>query len=143
MPTRTTHVGHPISLVLFDGHCALCNRTVRWLLRVDRGHTLSFAPLQGPTAEEVQERHPELASIDSVVYVRREASIERISVESDAVLDLFGDLGFAPRMARLARLAPKGLRDAAYRVIAKHRYSWFGRYETCRIPAPGDSRFLP
>lgn len=129
-------------LVLYDGHCALCHRAVRLLLRLDRRRLLRFAPLQGATAKAVLERHPRLAGVDSIVYVRRNDD-ERVSVESDAMLDILAELGVLRLAAWAARWAPRALRDAAYRAMAKRRYRWFGRYETCRIPAAGDPRFLP
>jgi predicted DCC family thiol-disulfide oxidoreductase YuxK len=130
-------------LVLYDGHCALCDRTVRWLLRLDRQGHLRFAPLQGSTAAAVRQRRPGLAAIDSIVYLRRDETEERLSVESDAVLDILADLGVFRLAARMARLVPRRLRDLAYRAVARRRYRWFGRYETCRIPPAGDPRFLP
>jgi predicted DCC family thiol-disulfide oxidoreductase YuxK len=129
-------------LVLYDGLRALPPRG-SFIAAPDRRRFLRFAPLQGPTAKAVLERHPRLAGVDSIVYVRRNDDDERVSVESDAMLDILAELGVLRLAAWAARWTPRALRDAAYRAMAKRRYRWFGRYETCRIPAAGDPRFLP
>ena len=55
-------------LVLYDGNCGLCAKSVRWILDHERAHTIVFAPLQGSTAALARERYPQIpASIDTVV----------------------------------------------------------------------------
>jgi len=40
-------------------------------------------------------------------------------------------------------IVPKLVRDATYRAVAKRRYRWFGRRETCYLPDPSEAvRFL-
>src|SRR5687768_10489456 len=57
-------------LVLYDGTCGLCARSVRWILRHERDHALRFAPLQGETARALKARFPNIPeSIDTIVYV--------------------------------------------------------------------------
>ena len=49
----------------------------------------------------------------------------------------------AQRLAGVLRLVPRGWRDAAYRALARNRYRWFGRHDTCHLPAPEQAaRFL-
>jgi len=74
-----------------------------------------------------------------------------ILYKSDAVLEILkcvgGLWGFSRRDAfgmRLLRMTPKGVRDSVYDWIARNRYAWFGKYESCKIPLPETrSRFLP
>lgn len=57
-------------LVLYDGDCGLCARSMRWILEHERDHTILFAPLQDLTAALARERYPRIpASIDTVAYV--------------------------------------------------------------------------
>ncbi len=125
-------------IVFFDGVCGLCNRFVDRLLRVDRKRVLRFAPLQGRTA---QERLPAgmADALESVVYLRDGAVIQR----SDAALWILIDLGGWRVMYRGFFIVPRFVRDAVYDWIARNRYRWFRKYETCRLPTPEErARFL-
>jgi predicted DCC family thiol-disulfide oxidoreductase YuxK len=133
-------------VVLFDGVCALCNRTVQHLLERDRRGVLRFAPLQGPTAAALWQRHPgRNPGLKTMVYVRDFGTPDEVLFfRSRAVLEILSDLGGPWRWVRLARLIPGPIRDAVYNAIARRRYAWFGRYDACRLPSPGqEERFLP
>lgn len=133
-------------LVLYDGHCALCNGLIRLLVRVDRSRQLRFAPLQGTTARKI----PDLPEVDetapeSILFVKNPDSAEPdVRERSDAVLDIFRELGGPWRLLDVFRMVPRGARDAVYRWIARNRYRWFGRYESCPMPPPeARNQFLP
>ncbi len=55
--------------------------------------------------------------------------------DSDAVLRIYEGLGWPWRVAALARLVPRPLRDPVYRLVARNRYRLFGRRETCWLPS--------
>jgi predicted DCC family thiol-disulfide oxidoreductase YuxK len=134
------------NLVLYDGVCGLCHRLVRFLVAIDRGNSLCFAPLQGATATRLAERHGfSQHDPDSVVYVRSFGlEEERVFYRSDAVLAAIGDVGGLWWIASWARILPRFLRDGVYRFVARRRYRWFGRFDSC--PAPPRElrgRFLP
>src|SRR5260370_34879595 len=61
-------------VLLYDGVCGLCNASVSMVLRHDRQGTLRFAALQSSYGEAVKARHPELASVDSIVFVEQSPS---------------------------------------------------------------------
>lgn len=64
--------------------------------------------------------------------------------KSDAALGAIASLGGAWRLAALLRAVPRPLRDFLYDAVARNRYRWFGKRETCRLPGPGErARFLP
>lgn len=64
-------------------------------------------------------------------------------MESDAALEIARLMGGPWRVFGAARLLPRGIRDWAYRLIARNRYRLFGRTESCRIPTPAlRARFL-
>ena len=133
------------NLVLYDGVCALCNGTVRFLLRIDRRNMLAFAPLQGPTAARLAERHGFASDVRSIVYVRSFGlKHERVHTKSEAVLRVLGDVGGVWWLFSLLRLVPRFLRDPVYDWVARHRYRWFGKYDQCPLPPPElRGRFLP
>ena len=144
------------NLVLYDGVCGLCNRMVRFLLRIDRRKVLSFAPLQGPTAARLAERHgfplagvgageAGASALRSMVYVRNFGlKRERAYLRSDAVLRSLGDVGGLWWLVSLLRVVPRFLRDPVYDWVARNRYRWFGKHESCPLPPPEQrARFLP
>ena len=132
-------------VVLFDGVCALCDASVRWLIGVDEKRVLHYAPLQGETGSAVLARHPEAdASLSTVVYVRHLGTDdETIYERSDAAFQILRDLGGWWRLLSWGRLVPRPIRDLVYDWIAKHRYRWFGKLDACRLPETSAAdRFL-
>jgi predicted DCC family thiol-disulfide oxidoreductase YuxK len=125
---------------------------VQWVLARDGVGTLCFAPLQGETARPILARHPELAGVDSVVWVEggpealeaREAR-EIVNVRSAAAMAVGRYLGGGWSIAaRLATLVPRPVRDWCYDQVARHRHALTGRGPECLLPtAEEKKRFLP
>lgn len=132
-------------LLLFDGGCALCHRTVRFLLRADRRGALRFAPLDGETAAALAVRWPQIGDADSVVLVSSPEGEPRVALRSAAVIGALRLAGGPWRLAAsLLALVPRPLRDVAYDFVARRRQRWFGRYPSCPPPpAAWRDRFLP
>ncbi len=133
-------------ILLFDGVCVLCNRTVRFLMRRNRGRVFRFAALDGETALAVFVRHPELARDDqSVVLVEDFGQPgERVLQRSDAALQALRLMGGGWRVAGLLKVCPRRLRDGVYRFVARRRYRWFGKLSHCPVPRSDEkTRFLP
>lgn len=134
-------------VLLYDGGCGFCAASVRFVLRHEGRHTLRFAPLDGEFGRAVRSRHPELAGVDSVVWVEPASGQrpESAQVRSAAALEVARYLGGAWRLAAVTRLVPGRLRDAAYDVIARHRHVLPGRADACLLlpPPEAQGRFLP
>lgn len=114
-------------LLLYDGGCALCNGTVRFVLRRERAHRLRFAPLEGRTARGVIGRHPEIAGLDSVVWVSDPgAPGELVRTGSDAVLALARYMGGPWRALAVSRILPRSWRDRLYNFVARNRHCVVG-----------------
>ncbi len=131
-------------VLLYDGVCALCNTTVRLILRHDRRGLVQFAALQSPYGQAVAARHPVIQQIDSVVWLEPGvAGQERLWMRSDAALRVAAYLGGVWRLWLVAAIIPRPLRDWVYDQVARYRYRLFGRYATCPIPpAEVRARFL-
>ncbi len=131
-------------LVLYDGDCPLCHRSVRWLLRIDRRRRLQFAPLQGVTAAAVIDRAGLPDDLDSVLFVEHPGSDrERVFARSTGVLRALAAIGGGWRVVSWLRLVPRPLRDAVYDFVARRRNRWYGRLDGCPLPAPEErDRFL-
>ncbi|UYV13187.1 MAG: DCC1-like thiol-disulfide oxidoreductase family protein [Phycisphaera sp.] len=123
---------HPI--ILFDGTCGLCDRTVRLVSRLDRKGRFRFAPLQSEAAAFLFQRHHVPESIDSIVLVHQGSDGGRARVQSDAAIGVARLLGFPWSLAVVFLAIPRPIRDAAYRFIARHRYRVFGRVDACGLP---------
>lgn len=139
--------GPPVrQLVLYDGTCGLCDRSVQQLLRLDRRGVLSYAPLQGATAAALAAagRLPVGPGFDSMAFVRDAGSgRETVLLRSDAVLAALAAAGVPRWLLAPARAVPQRLRDRLYDAVARRRYAWFGRVDACRLPAPEvRARFL-
>lgn len=131
-------------VLLFDGVCGFCDRTVRFVLARDRDGSMRFAPLQGEFARDVFARHPELRGADSLVLVESPGRPEeRVATRSEAVLRIAAYIGGSWRVLALFRIVPRAVRDAGYTLFARFRYRLFGRYDTCAVPSPEErSRFV-
>ncbi|MFL5814204.1 MAG: thiol-disulfide oxidoreductase DCC family protein [Bdellovibrionia bacterium] len=126
----------PSSIVFFDGVCNLCNGFVDFLVRQDHRRVLRFASLQGKTSRDLLGLGAG-EKLESVVFYQNGST----SSESLAVLRILSSLGGAWRLTVLLRVIPGFVRDPIYRFIARNRYRWFGKRETCRLPSP-DERAL-
>lgn len=130
-------------VLLYDGLCGFCDRTVRTILARDPGGAMRFAPLQGEFARLILKRHPSLRNIDSLILVDDSFEDPTPLVRSEAVLAIAAYLGGPWRAAGLARVLPRNLRDRAYDLFAGHRHRLFGRYDACPLPRAEDrARFI-
>lgn len=131
-------VANPI--ILYDGVCGLCHRTVRFLIRRDRG-LLRYAPLQGETAHALRTVHPKIPlTLESVVFV----DDGRVYLRSQAFFHAAKYLRWPWRWAHHLRWLPAWVTDGFYRLIARVRYRVWGNVDSCTLPTTDDvSRLLP
>lgn len=130
----------PLPIIFFDGVCGVCNAFVDIMLHIDKGQVFHFAPIQGETAQKLLPPLGDNPGEWSIVLLDEAGVLER----SDACLAILRRLGGVWRVFGWLRFLPRALRDGAYRVIARNRYRWFGRRETCRVPTADERvRFLP
>ncbi len=128
------------AVIVFDGVCALCSRWVRFLLRFDRAGRYRFAAMQGEHGRDLLALHG-LDPDDPLSFLLVENGTAY--TDTDAIVRVVSGLGGAWRLAGVARWLPRRLRDAAYRWLARNRYRWFGRHDSCFLPTPEQrGRFL-
>lgn len=128
-------------MLLFDGECGLCQRLVRWLMRLDRAGRLRYAPLQGPSAQGYLRAHG-LPTVDfeTLVFVPDWSRRERPeffvrtagAMAALRAVDRRGARWFANGLS----LFPVGMRDAGYRLVARGRYVVFGPWRPRPWPRP-------
>ena len=128
-------------ILLFDGHCNLCNAWVQFIVKRDSAGTIRFASLQSGAGRRLLEEHKiDENYIESLVFVEE----ERFSVSSNAAIRTLSYLDSWQKHLIFLSVVPRTLRDLVYRFIARNRYKWFGRREQCMIPTPElKERFLP
>lgn len=132
-------------VIVYDGECGFCNSSIQFVLRTDRSRRVRFAPRQGSFGGAVRERHPELQSVVSMIWLEPAADgkPERTAVRSEAVIKLGEYLGGWFRLASMGRILPVPIRDALYDVIARYRKRLPAGRQTCLLPTPEQrARFL-
>ena len=119
------------AVILFDGLCNLCNGTVDFLIKKDRKKQFRFIPLQSEKGKSLIQKFQIPINTDSVILI----NANKAYFESDSVIEIARMLNYPWKLGVLGKFIPKKIRDGIYRLIAKNRYRWFGKRETCRIPA--------
>jgi predicted DCC family thiol-disulfide oxidoreductase YuxK len=130
----------PGPVLLFDGECGLCNRTVRLLLRLDRRGVLRFAALQSEPAQEFLRTHGlPTEDFSTMVFVPDWArrSEKRFALRTDGVAGALWMCGGGSRvLAALLYMIPRLVRDAVYKFVSRTRYKFFGPWRACPLPRP-------
>jgi predicted DCC family thiol-disulfide oxidoreductase YuxK len=119
-------------IVLFDGVCNLCNKSVQFILKHEKAPVFHFASIQSKTGKELLAwcGLPPVFS-DAVIYVE----MGKIHMASTAALKIGQRLKFPWSLISSAGLiVPKPIRDWIYLQIGMNRYQWFGKREVCMIP---------
>lgn len=126
-------------VVLYDGVCGLCQKSVRFILRHEREPLLTFAALTSETGQRLLKQRGVDEGVDAMVLVEA----ERTLVGPDAALAMCAYLKRPYRWLKGFRIFPASIRALLYRWIARKRYRWFGRTESCPLPEPDQAeRFL-
>jgi predicted DCC family thiol-disulfide oxidoreductase YuxK len=128
-------------VVLYDGECGMCDRSVSFVLAHDRAAVFRFAALQGPWAQALLRRHRRPSTEFSTMLVA--TADGRVLERSRAAFHVLRRLGGPWRVLALLRFLPRTLTDWAYDQVAKRRMAIFGRLDACRIPRPEErARFV-
>ena len=120
-------------IILFDGVCNLCDSSVQYIIKRDEKDIFRFTSLQSQLGQEIQQYLGIIdRKIDSIVlYIPNQAYYYK----SGAVLEIAKDLPFFNWLS-IFKIIPSWLRDSVYDYVAKNRYKWYGKQESCMIPSP-------
>ncbi len=123
----------PHGLVLFDGVCNFCNDRINFIIKHDTKNYFRFAPLQSETGKKVlRENGRDEADPDTFILVENGKAYDRTT----AALRIARKLNGAWPLMYAFIIVPPFIRDVVYRIIAKNRYRWWGKKESCMIPTP-------
>ncbi|RFU63580.1 thiol-disulfide oxidoreductase DCC family protein [Bacillus sp. V59.32b] len=119
-------------IVLFDGVCNFCNSSVQFILKKDPEAHYRFGSLQSDIGRELIEKYGLSQSLNSIVLIENDKSY----IKSTAALKISRNLKGGWKLLSILRIIPKPLRDFFYDIIARNRYKWFGKQDSCMLPSP-------
>jgi predicted DCC family thiol-disulfide oxidoreductase YuxK len=128
-------------ILLYDGVCGLCNRFVSFILKRDRKDRFRFAALQSNFARSILERHGLNPDVLDTIYLVLDHALpsERLLSRNEAATAVLRELGGFWRVwAGLLDILPQQFRDRRYNLVARNRYRFFGKHETCPLPQEKD-----
>jgi len=125
--------GRERPIIVFDALCPLCSANAQFVLKHDRRAHFRLARMQDGAGAALYRRFGiDPAEPETMIVVLGDRALR----DSDAVIAVWRGLGWPWRLASLARLVPRIVRDPLYRWVARHRYRLFGRRRTCWRPSP-------
>ncbi|MDH7445641.1 thiol-disulfide oxidoreductase DCC family protein [Aquimarina sp. 2201CG14-23] len=121
-------------IVLFDGVCNLCNGAVNFIIRHDKNDVFRYASLQSDIGRTLAEEfNIDTSKLDTILLIEPKKNYYH---KSTAALHIARQLSGGYPLIFVFLILPKFLRDSVYDFIAKNRYKWFGKRESCVIPTP-------
>lgn len=120
-----------MNIILFDGVCNLCNWSVNFIIKHDINNRFKFTPQQSKIGKKIL-----LAKgfnpLDSSTIVL--VAGDKLFTKSDAIIEIGKQLSGWPKTVIILKIVPKLIRDYAYSIISKYRYTIFGKKQVCMIP---------
>lgn len=118
-------------IILFDGLCNLCSWSVNFILNRDKKDIFRFASIQSETAKQILSKFKLPVDFEESVIL-----IENNSVyfKSEAALRISKNLRHLWPLLFVLIIVPRFVRDSIYNFIAKNRFKWFGKKESCYTP---------
>ena len=120
-------------VVIFDGVCNLCNRSVQFILNHESTPKLKFVPLQSAAGSRIMRLHG-FSPEDVRTFVLVLAG--KPYIKSDAAIQISKFLRSPWSLLGAIRIVPRPIRNWGYDLVARNRYRWFGRTESCMVPTP-------
>ncbi|NRD19995.1 DUF393 domain-containing protein [Winogradskyella eckloniae] len=122
-------------LILFDGVCNLCNSSVLYVIKRDSKNNFLFAPLESKIGTEIITKfNIDTEKTDSILLYNPKK--DTLSYKSTAAILIASRLGFPVNMLSIFLIIPAFIRNWVYNYIAKNRYKWYGKKDSCMIPTP-------
>lgn len=128
------------NIVVFDGLCNFCSKSVEFIIKQDKKAIFRFAAIQSRTGGElIRQFGMDPNDIKTFMLVKG----GRAYIRSEAVLQIVKQFQAPWRFLLVLRLIPRPVRDWAYTLFANNRYRWFGKMEKCMVPSPDiNARFM-
>lgn len=118
-------------ILLFDGYCNLCNNSVQFIYKHEKKAELYFGSLQSEKGIELLNlHHINPIEVDSLILIQNNIAYSK----SSAALRLTPYLKGLYPLLYVLLIVPPFMRNAVYDYIARNRYKWFGKSESCMMP---------
>lgn len=116
------------SLIIYDDTCNLCNFWFNFIIKRDKKKLFSFLASSSSKAKVFIQKY-ELESFvsDTIILIKD----EKTYIKSEAILEVFKDLGSVFYIFTIFKILPLSFRDYLYTLIAKNRYKIFGKKDSC------------
>lgn len=120
-------------VILFDGVCNLCNGSVVFIIKRDHKDVFRFAAIQSEIGQKLIEKYQiDISKVDSILLLDSNS----YDVKSTAALKIARQLKGGYPLLYGFIILPAFFRNWVYDIIARYRYNWFGKKESCMIPTP-------
>ncbi|WP_316845980.1 DUF393 domain-containing protein [Pedobacter psychrodurus] len=120
-------------LIFFDGICNLCNASVQFVIEHDMKNQFHFTALQGDYAKEILPKfNADPKQLNTILLLEE----DKLYTKSSAALRIAKKLNGLIPVLSVFLIVPKFIRDWFYDIIAKNRYRWWGKEESCWLPTP-------
>jgi predicted DCC family thiol-disulfide oxidoreductase YuxK len=114
--------------IVFDGFCNVCSGWAGFMMRHPARPPFALIPMQSDEGRALLEQHGIDPEVPTTFLVLDQ---ERAFTESTAAIHLVSQMSGLWKGVVVLRILPRSWRDAAYRLLARNRYRWFGRRSTC------------
>ena len=137
--TKSEITAYPSPMLVYDGSCGFCSRSVRFILRHERRHDLSFVTRNSELGQALRPTHG-MEAVESMLWIES----GQVFAESGAVMKAAGYLGgWWRRLAVLGSFCPSFMLNEVYKYIAKNRRRLSSKGAVCLVPSPDQlKRFL-
>lgn len=140
LPLTGHEWGHYERVIVFDGVCNFCNAFVSFVIKRDKTELFKFGTLQSQPAHLILNQVG-LSTENYETFLLLENG--KIFTKSTAALKIFRVLPGRWSWSYAFIMIPRPIRDFLYGIIARHRYRWMGKSDTCRVPSPRErARFI-
>ncbi len=119
------------NIIIFDGICNFCNKSVNFIIKRDIEMHFIFTPIQSDVAKKIMNKYNlDSDDIDSIILIKDEICF----IKSAAVFEIAKELSGYWFLFGIFKIVPKFMTNFFYDIIASNRYRFFGRKDSCMIP---------
>ncbi|ESU18756.1 hypothetical protein FCR2A7T_21590 [Flavobacterium cauense R2A-7] len=121
-------------IILFDGVCNLCDATVQELIRKDKNDVFRFAALQSQTGKEIVNYIGiDTSKTDSIILYEPGKAYH---IKAEAAIEIAKNIGGIYFLLGVFSVFPNWMKNSVYDFVARNRYKWYGKKESCMMPTP-------
>jgi predicted DCC family thiol-disulfide oxidoreductase YuxK len=118
------------AIILFDGQCCFCSRSVQFIIKHDKTKFFKFTPSQSDIAQRIKAAYHIENVTGTMILIRN----GKVFTHSDAVLRIAQELNMPWKLAKVFLLVPAGIRNAMYRFVSRNRHRFASGKQTCMVP---------